>query len=71
MATKFLNSGSVPDYLQEHYGIKAKPRTLDEWATRGGGPPFHKFGNSAPTRLNNSTHGRLRDLGHWSIQHQN
>ncbi|HYB48688.1 MAG TPA: helix-turn-helix domain-containing protein [Streptosporangiaceae bacterium] len=34
----FIDSGALAEYLDVPVG------TLDQWASRGGGPPFHKVG---------------------------
>ena len=40
---RFLSRKETAEFLCEH-GFPTKPATLDCLATRGGGPPYHRFG---------------------------
>jgi hypothetical protein len=44
VARRYLDASAASEYLKENFGIRASVPTLDTWATRGGGPPFHKDG---------------------------
>lgn len=40
---RFLRPDAASDYLKGHYGFGSK-KSLDKWASVGGGPEFHKMG---------------------------
>jgi hypothetical protein len=42
----YLGRQQLSDALTER-GFRTAKSTLDTWATRGGGPPFQKFGHRA------------------------
>jgi hypothetical protein len=41
---RFLNRREAAAYLTDKHGIKTSPATLATQASRGGGPPFRKYG---------------------------
>lgn len=43
---KYRTRGEAAQYLTD-LGCSTTPATLATWATRGGGPPFRKFGARA------------------------
>ena len=46
MEVRFLNRIQAAQYLSER-GLTVSPKTLQNWATTGGGPAYQRFGKLA------------------------
>lgn len=55
-----LRRESAAEYLRERYGLRCSATTLKKYATRGGGPRFHRVNRTAlyPTS----------ELDRWAVQ---
>ena len=43
----YLTRRQAAEYLTHELGLPTSWRSLQKWATTGGGPPYRRFGNKA------------------------
>jgi hypothetical protein len=72
VADKFLSRQEAAELLQEH-GFPTTPTSLAVKASRGGGPPYHRFGRQAiyaPSEVLAWAHAKVATAAATASEHR-